>query len=311
MLPIEEKKSAAQTMADNKEKEIVLPSVSFSLAAIVRRQQSQNGPQKYAIVHERPPRGWWLPGGGFEHHDETPVETAIRESVEEAGSPSLLPLLSLSQSNSNNKDEVPKKLRLLPSMTHLISLEQSTGRVRFIFRGEWIDDCDCLDNSDNQTADASKDEPKSVLKCLPGDDDSLEAKWISWDEVQCLEEMERIEKNKTTLLESMSDFWLRGHEPITFFGMLERSERKNTSVPGLPVHKLNLHDENIDNDHQEEEVVTGAFFGRMQCTKKATGLTLNRRAVLLTHLKCRLLVYNIIPHQLMGWILTRLPIMKR
>ena len=60
---------------------ILLPTISFSLAAIVRIRQESTC-QQYALVHERPPRGWWLPGGGVEHKDHTPVHAAIRETVE-------------------------------------------------------------------------------------------------------------------------------------------------------------------------------------------------------------------------------------
>lgn len=278
-------------MATNDEVGVLLPSVSFSLAAIVRRrqqkQQSQSQPQQYVLVHEKPPRGWWLPGGGVEYYDETPVHAAIRESVEEAGSPSLLPLM---QSANSNKDET-KQLQLLPSMTHLISLEQSPGRIRFIFRGEWIDDCN--DNSEVEQRSASK-EPKTILKCPPGDEDSIEAKWMTYDEVPRFGESKRAARNKSPLL-LLSDPWLRGHEPITFFGMLELSGLKNRFIPGLPVHTMNL-DPDKQDDHQEEHV-TGAFFGRMPMpspdqSNEAIGLTFHGRAALVTHLKCRLLVYN-------------------
>lgn len=283
----------------NPKNEVLLPSVSFSLAAIVRRQQSQQQPRQsqYALVHERPPRGWWLPGGGIEHIDDTPVDAAIRETVEEAGSPSLLPLLPLLQSMRMTKDEEPK-LRLLPSMTHLISLEQSPGRLRFIFRGEWIDDF--VDNCDDQTA--TSNEPKNILKCPPGDKESIEAKWLTWDEVQCLKERKRGKQEKSqpsTAVQSMSDPWLRGHEPLTFYEMLERSWQENGSVPGLPVHMMNLSGEH---DDQQEEEVTGAFFGRMRSSSnksnRGSGLTYHGRAALLTHLKCRLLVYDNIQQQI-------------
>lgn len=258
--------------------------MSFALAAIVR---IGSGRQEYAIVHERLPRGWWLPGGGVEHHDATPVSAAIRESVEEAGSPSLLPLLSSSQfSTSANNGMVAtriNKLRLLPSMTHLISLEQSPGRIRFIFRGEWIDES--AENYDGHDATS-----KSVLKRPPGDDDSIESRWITWDEVLCLHERKQSRCSKPPSIQSLSDPWLRGHEPITFFGMLERSWRRNLPVPGLQVHPMNL----LDNNNHHEEA-TGSFFGRMGRTdisEKDVGLTYHGRAALLTHLQCRLLVYN-------------------
>ena len=278
------------TMADSENIE-PLPSVSFALAAIVR---VGSGRQEYAIVHERPPRGWWLPGGGVEHHDATPVSAAVRESVEEAGSPSLLPLLSSSQYPTTNGvgaevEEINfmiSKQRLLPSMTHLISLEQSPGRIRFIFRGEWIDEY--AENYDDHGST-----PKSVLKCPPGDDDSVESRWITWDEVQCLRERKQNGCSNLPSIQFMSDPWLRGHEPITFFGLLDCYWRKNLPVPGLKVHPVNL----IDKLNHHHEEVTGSFFGRMGRTdtsesEKAAHLTYHGRAALLTHLQCRLLVYN-------------------
>ena len=79
-------------------KTTVVPTISFSLAAIVRTQDpggtavsaflaSQEVPQ-YALVHERKNRGWWLPGGGIESYDDTPVDAAVRETMEEASSAS-------------------------------------------------------------------------------------------------------------------------------------------------------------------------------------------------------------------------------
>ncbi len=68
-----------------------LPTNAFSLAAIVRSSKTQNQSQKteqqYVLVHERFPRGWWLPGGGIEHKDSTPVDAAVRETIEEAALP--------------------------------------------------------------------------------------------------------------------------------------------------------------------------------------------------------------------------------
>ena len=266
-------------MESNREE--IIPTVSYSLAAIVRkekkRQQKPNDtkyPQEYVLVHERPPRGWWLPGGGVEHHDFTPVDAAIRESVEEAGCARLLPLLpSFETSSTTNVDYTSK---VLPSMTHLISLEQSPRRIRFIFRGEWIDGDDSIDNN-------------SILKCIP-DDESIEAKWITFDEVQCLEERKR-GSSTTQNRFRMSDPWLRGHEPKTFFGLLESSWQEDEPIPGLQVHKINCSGD-IDIQHED---VTGAFFGRCTDTtsvKVIDHLNYNGRAALLTHLKCHLIVYN-------------------
>ncbi len=54
-------------------------------------------------------------------------------------------------------------------MTHLISLEQSPGRIHFMFRAEWIDEYAKYLDSHGSTL-------KSVLKCPPGDDDSIESR---------------------------------------------------------------------------------------------------------------------------------------
>lgn len=281
---------------------VVIPSISFSLAAIIRtRPQKQTReflPREYALVHEKPPRGWWLPGGGVEHHDETPLAAAVRETVEEAGSPSLLPLLAAMHSDAGVDES---KQCLLPTMTHLISLEQSRGRIRFIFRGEWIDDSrgDC----DGQKGKSNG--PKSILKCPPGDKESIEAKWISWDEVQEIKVKDTRKRKKDKLLSNgpltMGDAWLRGHEPLTFFGMLEACAR-NGSSPGLPVHRITFsveHNERREGGAVEEEVVTGAFFGRIH-SNKSIGLTSHGRAALLTHLKCRLLVYDEVRHKIVA-----------
>eukprot|EP00584_Thalassiosira_punctigera_P026927 CAMPEP_0172577066 /NCGR_PEP_ID=MMETSP1067-20121228/138043_1 /TAXON_ID=265564 ORGANISM="Thalassiosira punctigera, Strain Tpunct2005C2" /NCGR_SAMPLE_ID=MMETSP1067 /ASSEMBLY_ACC=CAM_ASM_000444 /LENGTH=450 /DNA_ID=CAMNT_0013369749 /DNA_START=175 /DNA_END=1527 /DNA_ORIENTATION=- len=303
--------------APNLKDEVMIPSVSFSLAAVVRRRQSQSQkhpqqpqqyalvhekkhpqqPQQYTLVHERPPRGWWLPGGGIEHRDDTPVHAAIRETVEEAGSPSLLPLLPLSRSARMTKEEEPK-LRLLPSMTHLISLQQSPGRIRFIFRGEWIDEFG--DGCDGRTTES--DESRSILKCHPGDEESIEAKWLTWDDIQCFEQRKRGKRKQSqsaekempaASVECMADPWLRGHEPLEFYGLLERSWQENESVPGLPVHMVNFSGEHHE---QQGEEVTGAFFGRMESgsdqSGRPSGLTLHGRAALLVHLQCRLIVYD-------------------
>ena len=269
-------------MASNRG-EIIIPTVSYSLAAIVRKKKEQQQPnhndtkypQQYVLVHERPPRGWWLPGGGVEHHDLTPVDAAIRETVEEAGCATLLPLLPSIETSPTTNDDYSSKV--LPSMTHLISLEHSPGRIRFIFRGEWNDDS--IDNN-------------SILKCIP-DDESIEAKWITFDEVQCLKERKRGSSNTTENRFHMSDPWLRGHEPKTFFGLLERSWQEDQPIPGLQVYKMNL---SGGIDIQQDHTLIGAFFGRRTDNtydeKVIDDLNYNGRAALLTHFKCHLLVYD-------------------
>ena len=105
-------------------------------------------------------------------------------------------------------------------MTHLLSVQQSFGRVRFIFRGEWFDDSN------------------TALKLPPGDGESIDAKWVTVDEVKSLP-VNRRSKNHTPSVTSGQwgeHPWLRGHEPITFFEMLKRRWAKDESVPGLPVH---------------------------------------------------------------------------
>jgi len=172
-------------------------------------------------------------------------------------------------------------------MTHLLSLEQTPGRIRFIFRGEWVDN---IDTSNDETG--ASIEPKSVLKLPPGDKESIEAKWITMDEVLHFEERKRHGINKPPpTLKSISDPWLRGHEPITFFGMLEFADQKDRSVPGLPVHN------NIMRDDNDQKEVVGAFFGGTSFSSGIPNsptdpLYYGKRAALLTHLKCRLLVYD-------------------
>lgn len=272
--------------------EALIPTVSFSLAAIVlrRRRHQQQGrsearpeSERYVLVHEKPPRGWWLPGGGVEHHDETPVHAAVRESVEEAGTPSLLALLRSTQTVANDTGVTAQERQALPTMTHLISLEQSPGRIRFIFRGEWIDDH--TDNLNQQCGTSER--PENILKCPPGDEDSIEAKWMTYDEVLRFDESRHSARSKSALRLGLGDPWLRGHEPITFFGMLELSGQGEGHVPGLPVN--NPHGEG------DNEEATGAFFWRMPSPDQAeenAGLMYHERAALLTHLQCRLLVYN-------------------
>lgn len=111
--------------------------------------------------------------------------------------------------------------------------------------------------------------------------------------MQCLHKQNQIGCSNFPSIQFISDPWLRGHEPITFFGLLDRYWRKNLPVPGLKVHPMNLIDE-LNHHHDE---VTGSFFGRMGRTEtseseKAVHLTYHGRAALLTHLQCRLLVYN-------------------
>mmetsp|Transcript_563 Transcript_563/g.724 ORF Transcript_563/g.724 Transcript_563/m.724 type:complete len:360 (+) Transcript_563:232-1311(+) len=239
-----------------------LPSNAFSLAAIVRSSKSQNQSQhqekeqQYVLVHERFPRGWWLPGGGIEHKDSTPVDAAVRETIEEAALP---------------------HCKNLPVMTHLLSLEQSPGRIRFIFRGEWCDDVE-----------------QSILKCPPGDDDSIEAKWVTWDEVnnfkrrrkhipreQWLDDS-RDGPHQLSSRTSVNHPWLRGHEPLTFFGMLEQSLKQNNNFPGLKVCQVG-----------EEDEVVGAFFSRQSIDNEVLKtLTIQGRAVYLIHLKCHLIAYD-------------------
>ncbi len=236
-----------------------LPSNAFSLAAIVRssklqnQSQHQENEQQYVLVHERFPRGWWLPGGGIEHKDATPVDAAVRETIEEAALP---------------------HCRNLPVMTHLLALEQTPGRIRFIFRGEWCDD-----------------DEQSILKCPPGDDDSIEAKWVTWDEVNSFKRRRKHVPREQWLDDSSDDPhqlssrtsvshpWLRGHEPLTFFGMLEQS---NDTIPGLKVCQ-----------EGEEDEVVGAFFSRESINNEALKtLTIQGRAVFLIHLKCHLIAYD-------------------
>lgn len=301
---------------DMMKEDVILPTVSYSLSAIVRTKKEGNNTtkleyalvhdkvdaaarkraeekaahegQQYTLVHEKSPRGWWLPGGGVEHRDITPVDGAIREALEEAGSPSLshmLPLFTTTQTNDENINE--DELKLLPTMTHLLSLEQSPGRQRFIFRGEWIDD----DNNDS--ADDSNTHNCDILKCPPGDDESEEAQWVTLDEVQQIANRQRGDttqvESDSTFLQQMKDPWLRGHEPVTFFGLLEYAWQQNEVVPGLPVYKMNLSGNDIE---VEEEEVTGAFFGRHTLDEESQLVHHGSRSALLTHLKCSLLVYD-------------------
>ena len=228
------------------------------------------------LIVERPPRGWWLPGGGIEHKDITPLDGAIREAVEEAGSPTLLPLLSASSSTSSSEE--------LPIMTHLLSLQQSPGRIRFIFRGEWIDDNDNADNTKQETC---------ILKCPPGDDESIEARWVTLNMVESLSERKR--GDATThfnLLQSIKDPWLRGNEPKEFFGLLEHASQEDELIPGLPVHRMNLSEEDTQQKHQrQDEEVLGAFFGRYQSEEALDLVHSGSRAALWITLQCRLIVY--------------------
>jgi hypothetical protein len=103
---------------------------------------------------------------------------------------------------------ITSKLRLLPSMTHLIFLEQSPGRMRFIFCGEWIDEY--VENLDGHGSTL-----KSVLQCPPGDDDSIESRWITWDEGQCLHEQNQIGCSNFPTIQFISDPWLRARLSVT------------------------------------------------------------------------------------------------
>lgn len=239
-----------------------VPSNAFSLAAIVRSSKSQNQSQhkekeqQYVLVHERFPRGWWLPGGGIEHKDSTPIDAAVRETIEEAALP---------------------HCRNLPVMTHLLSLEQTPGRIRFIFRGEWCDD-----------------DGQSILKCSPGDDDSIEAKWVTYDEVNNFKRRRKHIPREQWLDDSSDDPhplstrtsvnhpWLRGHEPLTFFGMLEHSLKQNNTSSGLKVCQVG-----------EEDRVVGAFFSRESADNETVKTpTIQGRAVFLIHLRCHLIAYD-------------------
>lgn len=156
-------------------------------------------------------------GGGIEHRDFTPVEAAIREIVEEAAASDMQHL---------QKEQLPK-------ITHLLSVQQSHGRMRFIFRGEWLDDTG-----------------SGLLKLPPGDDESVEAKWVTLDEVKSLPLYKHSRIRSSAPSDHWVDPWLRGHEPITFFEIMERN-----SIPGLPVvcHCI---------DSTNNQDVIGAFFKR-------------------------------------------------
>ncbi|KAL7472804.1 hypothetical protein ACHAXS_013189 [Conticribra weissflogii] len=262
-------------------KPVRLPTVSFSLAAIVRvhhRQSSDKNEvdpldfrQQYVLVHERPPRGWWLPGGGIEHEDETPVHAAIRETLEEAADPLLM----------ERGDEY------LPRMTHLISLEQTSGRIRFIFRGEWLDD-DSVDHHNGHGG---------VLKRPPGDDDSIEAKWIEWEDIQHIPQnrIEKITGIGSQCLRNMHDPWLRGHEPHTFYESLEKSSKSGEMIRGLPIKQTSSVDRLTQQCKNEEKEPIGAFFLRMKGETpllKNTLLKGRGRAELLVNLHCRLLLHD-------------------
>ena len=283
-------RSVDGTMATPAEsEEILLPTIAFSLTALVRRRPSQDEPRpdQYALVRERPPRGWWLPGGGVEHEDATPVAAAMREVVEEAGAPSPPPRLSSSTRSADGLE------RSLPSVTHLMQLEQSPGRIRFVFRGDWRDDFDA--------GATSVRTEESVLKRAPGDEESIEAKWLTWDEMQCFKdrtcgENTRWHSPRTGRSGAVpfADPWLRGPEPLEFYGKLERAQRENGPVPGLPVHVMNPPRDAHGNE--QGTGVLGAFFGRMKDDStqahQVAGLTRGGRAALLTHLRCRLLVHD-------------------
>lgn len=92
-----------------------------------------------------------------------------------------------------------------------------------------------MDNSDDHCdRESSTPQSSSILKQFPGDKDSIEATWITWDEIQHLEKRKPRRRDKSALhpkgtagsssskIQSMSDSWLRGHEPLTFFDILEQ-----------------------------------------------------------------------------------------
>jgi len=74
----------------------------------------QPGTERFALVHEKQQRGWWLPGGGVDA-GQTPEEAVVRETEEEAG--------------------------LLARVTGLLRLEYgqggvTSGRLRVIYAAE-------------------------------------------------------------------------------------------------------------------------------------------------------------------------------
>lgn len=230
---------------------------AFSLAAIVRfpsRSTQDSSEQRYVLVHERPPRGWWLPGGGIERKDSTPVDAAVRETVEEAAA------VEIHRLQNENR---------LPIMTHLLSVQQSLGRIRFIFRGRWSDDSN------------------TALKLPPGDKDSIEAKWVTLDEVKSLPVSQRSANHNPSVTDGQwgEHPWLRGHEPITFFEMLERSWTEDQSIPGLPVH--------TDSTIHNSEVI-GAFFTSMHRAESSSESRISHRGreELITNLQATAVVYR-------------------
>jgi len=267
------------TSPSGSNKPVRLPSVSFSLAAIVRLHQQRSSSKnegdphdcrrQYVLVHERPPRGWWLPGGGIEHEDETPVHAAIRETLEEAADPLL---------SERGKD-------YLPRMTHLISLEQTLGRIRFIFRGEWLDD------------DNLHDGHGGVLKRPPGDGDSVEAKWIGWEEIQHIPHDRNLinTREMSPFLRNMHDPWLRGHEPHTFYESLEYATKTGEMIFGLPLKQTVSVDSDLHQYNSDDEEPIGAFFLRMKGDTPPSKKSLLRRrgrAELLVDLQCCLLIHD-------------------
>lgn len=235
-------------------KPTIPPTVAFSLAAVVRTRSSPDAPKipQYVLVHEKPPRGWWLPGGGIEHSDFTPVEAAVREIVEEAAA----------------KDAQHLQKEQLPKITHLLSVQQSPGRIRFIFRGEWLDDTG-----------------SGVLKLPPGDDESIEAKWVTLDEVKSIPLSKHSRTRSSSPAGKWDDPWLRGYEPLTFFEMLESND-----IPGLPVC------DTTDATMSNQDLI-GAFFKRSpqrtsidHCTKPQ--VSYRGRDALMTDLHARLVVYE-------------------
>jgi 8-oxo-dGTP pyrophosphatase MutT (NUDIX family) len=87
-----------------------LPTVAFSLLIIEHPETQPSGKRKFALVHEKSDRGWWLPAGAVDD-GETFVQGGCREAAEEAG-----------------VTEFQGPLRL-------IRVEQTIGRMRWVLYG--------------------------------------------------------------------------------------------------------------------------------------------------------------------------------